>query len=88
MRDVDSLNRFYGNPVETYVTIAKMFTYDDKTRRPAAYDKGAFHYAADPTRIGKDAPLPEREPHILTNAIIAQYTSTSLENDSINKQAT
>jgi len=83
MRDVDSLNRFYGNPIETYMTIAKMFTDDDKTRQPAAYDKGAFHSAQDPTRIGKDAPLPEKEPHILTNAIIDQYTSNIIDDNSI-----
>ena len=83
MRDVDSLNRFYGNPVETYMTIAKIFTDDDKTRRPAAYDHGAFHSAQDPTRIGKDAPLPEQEPRILTNTIIDQYTSNSSDDNSI-----
>ena len=73
MKDVDSLNRFYGNPLQTYITIARIFTDDDKAKRPAAYDKSAFHSAPDPTRIGKDAPFLEAEPRILTNAIIEGY---------------
>ena len=42
MRDVDSLNRFYGNPIQTYTTIAKIFADDDRSRRPAAYDPATF----------------------------------------------
>ena len=67
MRDVDSLNRFYGNPVETYDTIAQAFADDDKERRPAAYEPSVFRTADDPTKIGKDAHLPEQEPRIFTN---------------------
>jgi len=74
MRDVNSLNRFYGNPVQTYITIARMFADDDKAKRLAAFDKSAFHSALDPTRIGKDAPTTEAEPHVLTNLIIDSYS--------------
>ena len=73
MRDVDSLNRFYGNSVQTYTTIAIVFADDDKSRRPAAYDPATFRTALDPTKIGKDAPIPPAPPHILTNTIIGRY---------------
>ena len=73
MRDVDSLNRFYGNPVETYDTIAQAFADDDKERRPAAYETSVFRTADDPTKIGKDAHLPEQEPRIFTNKFIESY---------------
>jgi len=75
MRDVDSLNRFYGNPVQTYITIARMFADDDKAKRPGAYDKSAFHSALDPTRIGKDAPAIEAAPRVLTKSVIDSYSS-------------
>jgi len=75
MWDVDSLNRFYGNPVQTYITIAQMFADDDKAKRPVAYDTSAFHSALDPMRIGKDAPATEAAPRVLTNSVIDSYSS-------------
>jgi len=52
-----------------------MFADNNKAKRPAAYDKSAFHSALDPTRIGKDAPTTEAEPRVLTNSIIDSYLS-------------
>jgi len=48
---------------------------DDKAKRPAVYDKSAFHAALDPTRIGKDAPAIKAAPRVLTNSIIDSYSS-------------
>ena len=77
MKDVDSLNRFYGNPVQTYITIAKIFSDNDKAKRPAAYNQSTFHSSNDPTKIGKDAQIPESEPLILTNKFIEAYSEAS-----------
>ena len=74
MRDVDSLNRFYGNPIETYETIAHIFRDDDKEKRPDAYQKICFHSAKDPTKIGKSSELDAREPRILTDIFIQNYS--------------
>lgn len=75
MRDVDSLNRFYGNPIESYETIAQIFRADDKEHRPDAYQKICFHTAKDPTKIGKSSELDAREPRILTDSFIQNYSS-------------
>ena len=52
-----------------------MFADDDKAKRPAAYDKSAFHSTLDPTRIGKDDPTTEAEPRVSTSSVIDSYAS-------------
>jgi len=59
--------------VETYNTIAQAFADDDKELRPAAYEPSLFYTSDDPTKIGKEAHLPEQDPRIFTNAFIETY---------------
>ncbi len=68
MKDVDSLTRFYGSAIGTYISIADILSQKDKTLQPSAYLASTFPKQPTKIKLSDNSDMSSHLPLLATSA--------------------